>query len=156
MVQAKYSIRIIEDFRTYLIQKKIDEDNLRQKILNEKRKKKYDNIYNDNYYEWIDNILEKPFNDCRKIILRLILAPYLINIKKYSYEESYRIIKEWLYKCDSVEKLDPAGNFFDYRINYALKNAIHKPQIGPMRLQKIKNDKVYEKLYTLLVDKGVL
>ena len=41
-------------------------------------------------------ILQNAFEDCRKIIVDLILAPYLINIKKLSFQESYQIIREWL------------------------------------------------------------
>ena len=37
-----------------------------KKYLLKKKRRSNDNINNDNYYEWIDNILEKPFNDCQK------------------------------------------------------------------------------------------
>ena len=79
--------------------------------------------YNINYYyEWIETkILANPFEDCRKIIVDLILAPYLINIKKLSYQESYQKIREWLDKCNSLQKLDNYSNFVNYRIHYALK-----------------------------------
>jgi hypothetical protein len=75
---------ILYDFQTYLIQKKIDEQNYRQKML---KLRKYHNNYSHNstyyYYNWIEErILANPFSDCRKIIVDLILAPYLINIKK--------------------------------------------------------------------------
>ena len=97
-------------------------------------------INNDYYYEWIDKkILANPFADCRKIIVDLILAPYLINIKKLSYQESYQIIKEWLDKCNSLQKLDNYSNFVNYRIHSALKAATQKG-IGPMSFYKIKTD----------------
>ena len=89
--------------------------------------------------------------DCRKIIVDLILAPYLINIKKLSYDKSYQIIKEWLDKCNSLEKLDSISNF-DYRISYALKNAMNKG-IGAMSQKKIKTDTNYIKLRKLLKEK---
>ena len=84
----------------------------------------------------------------------MILAPYLINIKKISYEESYRIIKEWLDKCNSIERLDNYENFVNYRIHSALKNAIHKG-IGPMTQEKIKTDNKYRNLYILLKKKEI-
>ena len=38
---------------------------------------------NRNYYEWIDKtILSNPFEDYRKIIVNLILAPYLGSYQK--------------------------------------------------------------------------
>ena len=95
-------------------------------------------------------ILANPFEDCRKIIVDLILAPYLINIKKLSYQESYQIIREWLDKCNSLQKLDNYSNFVNYRIHYALKTAVSKG-IGPMSLYKIKTDNKYRNLYTLLL-----
>ena len=141
------SEELLEDFRTHLIQKKIDEINYRQKIL---KVRKFSNNNNHSYYEWIDKkILANPFEDYRKTIIDLILAPYLINIKKMSYEESYQRIREWLDKCNSLKRLDNYRNF-DHRIDYAIKNTIKKPHIGPMSLEKIKTDDKYTELYQLI------
>ena len=74
-------------------------------------------INNNNRIEWIEKILLYPIENCRKIIVDLILAPYLINIKKMSYDESYRVIREWLDKCNGPKKLDNYNNFVNYR-NY--------------------------------------
>ena len=71
-----------------MIQKKIDENEQRQKMLL-KLKKQNKNTTNKNYYEWIDkNILSNPFKNYRKIIVNLILAPYLVVMKKMSFEET--------------------------------------------------------------------
>ena len=146
----------IEEFRTFLIQKKIDEAKQRQKILNLRNKirKNNSNVNIGYYYEWIDEkILANPFPDCRKIIVDLILAPYLINIKKMSYEESYQVIREWLDKCNSLQKLDNYQNFVNYRIHSALKAATQKG-IGPMNFYKIKTDSRYNtNLYLLILQK---
>ena len=95
----------LEEFRTYLEQKITDQEN---NIYNNKKNNNYQNHYsNNNHIEWIEKqILQKAFSDYRKLIVGLILAPYLIVIKKLSYEKSYQIISEWLQKCDSVRKLD--------------------------------------------------
>ncbi len=149
-VRPSITREFIEDFRTYLEQKVTDQEH-----------NNYNNNYNNSrsiiinspttsYYKWIDKIiLTNPFPDCRKLIVDLILAPYLINIKKLSYEKSYQIIKEWLDKCNSFERVDNYRNFVNYRIHLALKSAIHKG-IGPMSQEKIKKDDKYKKLYTLL------
>jgi hypothetical protein len=84
----------------------------------------------------------------------LILAPYLINVRKLSYEESYTIIKNWLDRCDKLENLDNYRNF-EYRIKYAPKNAVNKG-IGPMSKEKIKTDATYSELYQLLKKEKVL
>ena len=109
----------------------------------------------NNYYGWIEEkILANSFPDCRKIIVDLILAPYLINIKKMSYDESYRVIREWLDKCNSLQKLDNYNNFVNYRIHSALKAT--QKGIGPMSLYKIKTDNRYinNNLYLLILHKG--
>ncbi len=123
-----FTSEILYDFQTYLIQKKIDEKEQKQKMLLKlKRQNNNKNTTNNNYYEWIDKkILVNPFEDCRKIIVDLILAAYLINIKKLSYEASYQKIREWLDKCDNLKKLDNYNNFVNYRINSALKTAASK------------------------------
>ncbi len=149
--------KLLEEFRAYLIQKKIDLDNhnhQNKKFISRRKKFKHYNNNNNNdkyyYYEWIEKkILTNPFPDCRKIIVDLILAPYLINIKKLSYQESYQIIREWLDKCNSVRRLDQN---FNYRISYALKNALNKPQIRPMSQEKIKIDYKYRNLYILILN----
>jgi hypothetical protein len=88
------------------------------------------------------------------MIVNLILAPYLINIKKMSYAESYQIIKGWLDKCHSLQKLDNYSNFINYRINFALKTAASKG-IGPMSLYKIKTDSRFSNnLYLLILQNG--
>jgi ABC-type siderophore export system fused ATPase/permease subunit len=105
-------------------------------------------IIGDNY-EWIDTkILPNPFEDYRKIIINLILAPYLIVIKKFSFEYSFEIINEWLEKCNLLRKLD-----FNTRslINTTLSTA-YKKQIPPMRIITLKTN--YQDLYFLLEQKG--
>ena len=145
------SRELMEDFRTYLEQKVTDQENYNN-YYNRYRYRNHSNRYsnnNNNRIEWIEKILLYPIEDCRKIIVDLILAPYLINIKKISYDESYQKIREWLGKCNDIMKLDNYTNFVNYRIHFALKNAIHKG-IGPMSQEKIKKDDKYKKLYTLL------
>ena len=143
---------LLIEFRRYLIQKKIDQEKQRQKILVERSKNKF--VGSSNYYNWIEKLTQTPIEDFRKLVVDLILAPYLINIRKISYQESYTIIKDWLDKCNELERLDNERNF-EYRIKYELKNAINK-QIGPMSKEKIKTDSNYSKLYIFLKKKGIL
>jgi Primase X len=56
--------------------------------------------------KWIEKgILEHPLPDHRKYIIWRILSPYLLNVKKLTKEESYSVIKDWLDKCNKVQKL---------------------------------------------------
>ena len=54
-------------------------------------------------YEWIEKLLETPIEDGRKYALWKILCPYLVNIKKLEYEESFKILKTWLEKCNMTK-----------------------------------------------------
>ena len=73
--------------------------------------------------------MKTPIEDYRKNALALILASYVINIKKLSYDEAFSIIKEWLSKCDELQPLDSK---FDYRIKSSIgyfaekNNQLHK------------------------------
>lgn len=132
--------------------------NIKSNSYNYEHRKKPDYIYRLRnrytlYYEWIERILQTPFEDYRKIISNLILAPYLIKIKKLSFQQCYHIIKEWLDKYNSLEKLDNSRSF-NSRISYPLKNAKNK-QIGPMNQHKTRTDSSYSSLYNLLKKKGI-
>jgi predicted translin family RNA/ssDNA-binding protein len=148
---------LLEDFRTHLEQKITDQENSKNNnhYNNNYKYKNHLNHYssnNNNRIEWIEKILLIPIEDCRKIIIDLILAPYLINIKKISYDEAYRVIKEWLDKCNNLKKLDNYQNFVNYRIHHALKTAASKG-IRPMSFYKIKTDDRYRNtnLYLLIL-----
>jgi hypothetical protein len=70
----------------------------------------------------------------------LVLAPYLVNVKKCDYYTAYNTIANWLDKCAKKKSLD-----FDprYKINHALKRANNGPVLYPMKLDTIKS-KYYE------------
>ncbi len=144
-VRSPVTIGFLEEFRNWLIQKKIDQQKQRQKILVERSKNKF--VGSSNYYTGIEHLTQTPIEDFRKLVIDIILAPSLINVRKLSFEESYTIIRNWLDKCNEL-RLDNYRNF-EYRINYALKNALNKG-IGPMSREKIKTDSTYSDLYQLL------
>ena len=95
-------------------------------------RKKYGSDVND--IKWIEILLETPIPDYRKNVISLILAPYLINIKKLSYSNAFGIIKDWLNKCNTLRRLDPN---FNYRIKYALENSIKHGYL-PMKFNTLK------------------
>jgi hypothetical protein len=141
-IRPNLSLELLLEFKRYLKQK-----DRQKRLLLKVRNRSYNN-YDSKYYTWIENLLyNTAIPDCRKLVIDLILSPYLINIKQLSYEESYNIIKNWFDKCYNPKK-DNYRNF-EYRIKYSLKNAINKG-IGPLSLHKIKTDERYRKLYILL------
>jgi Primase X len=72
---------------------------------------------------WIEKLLYTQIDDYRKNAASLIIAPYLINIRKLSYDAALNIINNWLSKCGKLRQLDQN---FDYMIRYALKNSVKK------------------------------
>ena len=97
---------------------------------------------------WIETLLQTPIEDYRKNAIALILAPYLINTKKVSYDDAFQIIKNWLDKCNELRRLDPN---FSYKIKYSVDTAMRKQQL-PMKLNTLQNKN--RELYRLLTTKS--
>ncbi len=76
------------------------------------------------------------------------MCPYLVNVKKLDYEESFQILKTWLEKCDKLRELDFSPDIqFKTNLRY-VKN--YKP-ISINTLEKDNKD-----LYLLLRAKIIL
>lgn len=69
---------------------------------------------------WIEKLLRVSIQDHRKFAVWRILAPYLTNVRKLSYKESFNIIKQWLLKCNELKRLDFDS---DQRIKEGLRGA---------------------------------
>jgi hypothetical protein len=136
---------LLRDFRRYLINQKIKElDKKKSKIEGRLAIKS-----NSNNIFWIEKLLNTPISDFRKNATNLILASYLVNIKKLSYQQSFDILIDWLKKCNSFNKLDFNP---DYLVKSALTTAFQKG-IPPMKLVTLM-DKNLE-LYNLLVRENI-
>ena len=94
---------LLQDFRRYLINQKIKELNKKREI---EEGLGYQSNKSNNTIFWIEKLLNTPISDFRKNATNLILAPYLVNIKKLSYQQSFDILTDWLQKCNSIKKLD--------------------------------------------------
>jgi hypothetical protein len=77
-----------------------------------------------------------------KNAVSLILTPFLINIKKASYDDALNIINSWLSKCGKLRQLDQD---FNYMVRYALKYSA-KNGNRPLKLDtlKLKNKSLYD------------
>ena len=92
------------------------------------------NLYHSSIkYEWIEKLLETPIEDGRKYALWKILCPYLVNIKKLEYEESFEILKKWLENCNTLRKLDFNP---DTEIKSKLSNVKY---YNPISMKKLSN-----------------
>ena len=130
-------------FHAYLVDERIKEIRLMRRI-----ERRYGiNKGQNNTISWIETLLETPISDYRKNAIGLILAPYLVNIRKISYESAHEIIKEWLNKCNELRKLDAD---FNYKIKYSINYSIRKQQL-PMKLSTLENKN--KELHKLLTDK---
>ncbi len=103
------------------------------------------NNNNNNKITWIESLLQSPIllSDGRKYCLWRILAPYLINIRRLSYEQSFNIIIEWLDKCNQIERR------LDFNPKTKLKETL--ANVGsyyPISLEKLKqdNNELYQKM----------
>ena len=125
---------LLRDFRRWLIQKKIDafEELKKQEKFQTTVSK---NQERTNAIKWIEGILEHPLADHRKYIIWRILSPYLLNVRKLPKEEAYSVMKEWLDKCDKIEKLS-----FNSKIK--IKDGLKGASKGyfPISMEKLKEE----------------
>jgi Primase X len=84
---------------------------------------------------WIETLFQTPIGEYRKNALRLIIAPYLINIRKLSYEEAFNVAKDWLNLCGSIKRLDFNS---ERRIRENLNNAQNVGYL-PIGFEKLEN-----------------
>ena len=86
-----------------------------------------------------------PLEDHRKFTVWRILVPYLINIRKYSADEAYDTIRNWLNKSSQLKRLQFSPNYtIKYNINSAERNGYL-----PISLEKLKAENPY--LYNVLI-----
>jgi hypothetical protein len=129
---------ILRDFRRYLIQEKIDNNVAERKwsrlSANAKTTTPIKGI-------WIEILLDTPIEDYRKEAIRLIIAPYLINIRKLAYDDAFNIMKNWLNNCDKIKPLDFNANV---RIKDVLRAATRVGYL-PMAFNDLKaeNEELY-------------
>jgi non-catalytic primase subunit PriX-like protein len=132
---------VLRDFRRYLIQKKFD------KAIDERQRSRYSpnrkEVSATRY--WIEKLLNTPMHDYRKNALRGIVAPYLINIRKLSYEEASTLAKQWLDLCSKKRPLDFNP---DIKIRDCLKAAA---RIGYLLIASSTLKEENSELYNLVV-----
>ena len=87
---------------------------------------------------WIEKLLQTPIDDYRKFAIWRILSPYLINIRKYSEDGVYGMIRNWLDKCSQLRRLDFSNHMIRYNINSAKRNGYL-----PISLENLKIENPY-------------
>jgi len=83
---------------------------------------------------WIDRLLSNPISDVRHRVVNLILAPYLVNVRRLSVDDAYKIITDYIEKC---KKLNPDTKlnetYIRYQCNYAKNRGLR-----PLSLRRAK------------------
>jgi hypothetical protein len=136
---------LLRDYRRYLIDQQIRELQI-QRCNNSRHEIEVNAI--SGKFLWIENLLQTPIADFRKLAIWRILAPYLLNIRSLSPDEAQDIIREWLDNCNQLRRLDfnPA-----HRIKRALNSS---KDFLPISCSKLKLEN--KGFYNLLQEKGVL
>ena len=137
---------MLREFRRWLIQKKIEafEQLQKQEKFQMTVSKSQERTIT---IKWIEKgILEHPLPDHRKYVIWRILSPYLLNVRKLPKEEAYSTMKDWLDKCDKLEKLN-----FNPKIK--IKDGLRGASKGyfPISMEKLKEEN--KVLYDLIVKK---
>jgi Primase X len=101
------------------------------------------NTINKQEIAWIELLLQHPLPDYRKRCLWRILAPYLINVRKLSYEQSASIMREWLDRCNQIQRLN-----FNAR-SVVKEKLANVGEYYPIGLEKLKQE--FRELYNDIV-----
>lgn len=84
---------------------------------------------------WIDRLLSNPIPDVRKRVVYLVLAPYLVNIRKMDVDDACKTIVDYIDKCKAV---DPSTRITSQQIMYLCKWAKEKGK-KPLSLEKARD-----------------
>jgi hypothetical protein len=114
--------------------------------------------YSNNKYDkfssipWIETLLDISIEDYRKSSINLILLPYLIIVKKFSYEQAFNILKNWLQNCNKKKEVDFD---IDYYVKVAINTSIKKG-IPPMKFTTLqqKNQNLFNLLKRVIVKRN--
>ena len=94
---------LLKDFRRWITQEEINyAKEIKKSTDKGKSKEESSNVTN---IDWIERLLQTPIEDSRNYCLWAILVPYLLNIKHLSEEDTFKILKEWLQRCNELRKL---------------------------------------------------
>jgi Primase X len=97
---------------------------------------------------YVEKLLRMQIQDHRKFAISLILAPYFVNIQHQSDIDCFSKIKQWVLKCNEINKLKPATVHFDDLIKKSIERA-RNTRIKPLKFEetlRYKNRELYDML----------
>ncbi|MEM2936621.1 MAG: DNA primase noncatalytic subunit PriX, partial [Candidatus Bathyarchaeia archaeon] len=97
-------------------------------------------------YGWVEGLLDNPLDDGRHRLLWLVVAPYLVNVKRLSRHEAKTIARNWLTECNRKKPIEGDMNrLAAYYIDYAARTGIK-----PLSLKAIRTKPEYKELWEIL------
>jgi hypothetical protein len=137
---------MLTDFLIWLVQADIDaREEMRKQA--QKFRSSGTNLLGGQGIAWIDHLLRTPIPDWRKTAIALILAPYLLTIKRMSYEQAYYTIMQWAVGCAQLSCLRPTERGFIDKVHASLERAQSR-QLRPLKWVTLVND--YSQIYEIL------
>ncbi len=143
--RPKFNVLLYE-FNIWLVDREVKK--IRENVTRLEREAKHKDVVgifdHNNSIPWIETLLQTGLCDHRKYCIWRILTPYLLKIRGMSSEESFGFIKDWLDKCNELE-----------RLNFNPKSKIREGLMGaskgyyPISLEKLKD--VDKELYDILI-----
>jgi hypothetical protein len=135
---------LVGSFYAYLKDQKIKEKKIREmRAVAAPKYLRVDTTRNSNdSIPWIEILLENAINQGRKMSIWHILAPYLINVKKLSYSQSFDIIRDWLERCSRLKRLN-------FNIRQKIREGLDRVcNYGPARPEslRLEHPELYEEL----------
>ena len=95
---------------------------------------------------WIEKLLQTPLPCFRRYCLYRIIIPYLINVKRLSYNEYFDVSCKWLEECNSISKIS-----FDKQAETKLRLNSVKNYL-PLSIKKLRYENI--ELYNLIFMNG--
>lgn len=137
---------MLTDFLIWLVQADFD---ARQELRRQAQKfaSSRSDLPSDQRITWIDRLLQTAIPDWRKTAIALILAPYLLTIRRISYEQAYYTIMQWAARCAQLSSLRPDERGFVDRVHISLERAQSR-QLRPLRWGTLVQN--YSAMYELL------
>lgn len=125
---------LAEDYRLYLIQKRVHKIFEKNKMGNRNCLLYKKNQRHRTKINWIEKTLETPLDDYRKVTISLILVPYCIVVRNLDVLTTSNLIRNWLDGCRKLRSLD----FSEYKhVNTSINSSV-KNRFPPMKTQTMK------------------
>ncbi len=85
-------------------------------------------------YAWIEKLLANPIADVRHRSVNLILAPYLVNVKRLEPESATKVIVAYIEKCRAINPNTKINEtYIRYQCNYAKRKGLKPMSLSRAR-----------------------